>query len=637
MIDRYKLAFRSARRPALIIGYALLATAMLALIYYLRVADKPWENGVGARVAAGRNVKVIHHIISGMWYASWINLILCGLLAIAMPFIARPLASFERKKAGISPRSRAAFLIASLAAVGLALFVSLPRLDSSLWGDEEYTLRRSVIGEYERDAEDVPQLRALSWPETFWTYRKPNNHILNSVLTRISHATFFHQGAGPQQFHFSEPILRLPAFLAALGAVAATGYALACLGFLRAGIVAMFLLVLHPWFIRYGTETRGYAFVLLFCALSIVFLIKAIRRGRWRYWIAYGLCEFLMFLAYPGTFYLLVSMNLSALALALTARGGWANRRIQLGRLIVANVVAGMLVIQTMAPCYAQLKAYFAKSEGQHLDSWAWVFDNLSYLASGMPWRMWELGNPLCHTLEQRPLLGGLLLALAAAAFVAGTIRFYRASLQSRYLLALFLLQWPLLLGLSMLQGTGLYHWYSLAVLVPATMLIAVGIEWLSRAPFWGGARKLSWIGAPIYLGLFAVVAGPQISALRGHSIEPLRESVVATRAIVNPAHPDVDEVMTVGFHQATRAYDASMYFIRKSDPPEKFENLLAKASRENKPLFVNLAMLDGARGEFPGIMRIVDDPTQFALTGELRGMASNTTRYIFKYIGGGD
>ena len=449
MIRRYKDAIATASRRPLYIGYALLGLAIVGLTLYLRSAEVPWEDGVEARIAAGKNVKVEHHIVSGLWYGSWINLALSILLVIALPFLTQPLLRYERKAAGISRRSRPVFWIAAAAALGVAVAICVPRLDKSLWGDEEYTLRRSVIGEYERNAEDIPTFRPLSWSETMWSYKKPNNHILNSVLTRASHEAFHHPTTEASAFHFDEVILRLPAFLAALGAVVAIGYALACLGFVRAGILSMFLLAIHPWFIRYGTETRGYAFVLLLTPLAFCFLIKAVRRGRWRYWIAYCLSEFFLFLAYPGTFYLLVATNLSALLLTLNARGGWQNRWKLTGRMVTANIVAAMLVIQSMAPCYAQLKAYLKKSEGENISDLAWLGDNLSYILTGLPWRVWGEDNPLCHTLAQQPVLGGVLLTLAAVALIAGVIRLYATSIQGRILLCYFLLQWPLLIGLS--------------------------------------------------------------------------------------------------------------------------------------------------------------------------------------------
>ncbi|MGI9239331.1 MAG: hypothetical protein ACR2RV_00940 [Verrucomicrobiales bacterium] len=635
MIGRCWQLLQRAHRPTLLIGYAALAVTSLGLWLYLREAETPWRRGVEACIEAGRTVKVENHIVSGLWYGSWINLVLCGLLALALPFLAQPLSGFRRTRAGIAPRSRGAFVIASLIALSLAVSLCLPRLSKSLWGDEEYTLRRSVIGEYERVGDSPPELRPLTWQETWWSYKKPNNHVLNSVLTRLSHEMFFRQTDAPDQLHFDETILRLPAFLAALGAIVACAYALACLGFLRAGILAMFLLALHPWFLRYGTETRGYAFALLFAALSLAFLIKAVRRGRWQYWIAYALCEFLMFLAYPGTFYALIAMNLSALALTLSARGGWPNRRILTGRLLLANIVAGMLVIQTMAPCYAQLKAYLAKSEGSPPFSWPWLSDNISYLVSGMPWRPWQAENPLCHSLSQHPVLGVTLLTLSLAAVLAGVVRLYSASLQTRYLLPFFVLPWPLLVGISTLQGTMLYQWYSLLALVPTTMMIALGVEWLSRAKFLPSATGISPLPPLLFLGLFSVVTHQERVELRKNSVEPLRESVMETRTIVNPTHPDIEEVMTVGFVQPARAYDAAMYFIRRSDPPGRFESLLEKADAEGKPLFVNLALPNVARIEFPEIMQILDDPSQFERSAQFYGLANNTTRLVYRYIGG--
>ena len=168
-------------------------------------------------------------------------------------------------------------------------------------------------------------------------------------------------------------------------------------------------------------------------------------------------------------------------------------------------------------------------------------------------------------------------------------------------------------------------------------MLIALGVEWLVQARFWSGLRRFSPLITLIFVAMFAAAAWPQVKILRAHSVEPLRESVQVTRSVMNPSNPEIDKVITVGFVQATRGYDPTMYFIRPSDPKGKFESLLERSTTEKKPLFVNLAMPEAARQPtaFPEIMKFIDDPNQFELVKRIHGMTGYTTRYVYRYVGG--
>ncbi len=51
--------------------------------------------------------------------------------------------------------------------------------------DEDYSARRVIAGSYKVGADGKVSLEKLKWMETLYYYRKPNNHILHSVLGRL--------------------------------------------------------------------------------------------------------------------------------------------------------------------------------------------------------------------------------------------------------------------------------------------------------------------------------------------------------------------------------------------------------------------------------------------------------------------
>ncbi len=57
----------------------------------------------------------------------------------------------------------------------------------------------------------------------------------------------------------------------------------------RLGAVAGLLMALSPFQVYHGQETRMYSLLALNCALSALFLLKALKTGKWRFWVAYVL------------------------------------------------------------------------------------------------------------------------------------------------------------------------------------------------------------------------------------------------------------------------------------------------------------------------------------------------------------
>ena len=70
----------------------------------------------------------------------------------------------------------------------------------------------------------------------------------------------------------NEFVLRLPGFATSLAAVALLGILMRLWGFPWTGLLAAFLLAMHPWHVRYGIEARGYTFVVLLTISGMVML-----------------------------------------------------------------------------------------------------------------------------------------------------------------------------------------------------------------------------------------------------------------------------------------------------------------------------------------------------------------------------
>ena len=136
------------------------------------------------------------------------------------------------------------------------------------------------------------------WLDTLWKYRQPTNHVAYSVAARISLAGW-RAATGAERSAFDEVALRLPAWLAAWPRSSLLGLLVRALGFPAAAPAAAFLLAIHPWHLRYGADGRGYSFVVLATLASALFLLRALREDRWRFWLAAAASQALMLWTLP--------------------------------------------------------------------------------------------------------------------------------------------------------------------------------------------------------------------------------------------------------------------------------------------------------------------------------------------------
>ncbi|MCF6313673.1 MAG: hypothetical protein L3J39_14605 [Verrucomicrobiales bacterium] len=624
----------------------LVLMGMLSI--YLIFADKPWDPTLDFSASVSSKLRVHSYVVSGLWWGALINLSILSACLFGSLFYP-PAPSSTPSGIDQSTNSwkslpliqRRTILVLSLLAVALSAMLNAPLLNHSLWGDEEATARRFIVGHINRQSDQTLRLHTPSWEKTLWNFENgPNNHVLYSILGRVSHS-FAKPANGPDDLYFSEFWLRLPTYLSGLCAVATIAWLMVVLGFPRTAPLAATLLALHPWFVRWGTEARGYSLVLFLIPLILVFLLKALQSKKesqaWGWWLAYGFTEFLLIYAHLGSVYFLFPLNIAALLLA------WQQARLEhkslnplhhrrVWQYTTANLLGTILTIQLLAPCIKPLGTWLAKSRTKGDITWHWIEDWFSYFASGMPWSPWNESNPYCITLpdalEQSALLTSSALTLIAISLLIG---FFSLLLNQhhRYLLLPLLAPGLLTVLHAKVGGNLLYPWYMVGFLPLCIIVVSVGLERISAII--PKAKNSAWvIVALLFCGLFAILTHEQRQLYRNHPVEALARSVRETREVINPFDPKIDEVITLDVCHATRLYDPAHLRIRNL---AEFVAALKLADSTERPLFINMANTGLLTIYLPQIGQMIDNRELFQEPIVIHGLQNPCTRYIVQYI----
>jgi len=624
---------KRARSPYYV-GFFLLAAFLL---WYLLSADeKPWDftEKISLREEEGKTTPVRWHAAIGLWWGALFNLCVSLFFLLAGPLVLRSAPLTRRGSVPLTRGLRIGVFASAGIALAVSAFLNAPRLHQSLWGDEAFLLEKTVVGEFRWEGDPAePTFKSRPWTDTFFQYKTPNNHVLYSVAARLAHGPARIDPGDPKGAFFVEWKLRLPAFLAGLGALGALAWLLVSMGFPRAAMIAPWLLALHPWFVRYGSEARGYAFMLLFIPLLLITLLAALRDGRWRSWLLVGLVEFLLFASYLGSVYLLVVVNAVALLVVILDRElDGVQKRSQISRWFIASSLAGMAAVQMMLPLLPQLRLYMEQTAGTAKMGLDWVTDALSYMATGIPWRLWDVDNPhsiawsrggdAVHSLVVPGLV--ILVALALLGLVVGSRKGRGPAV--RLFAFVWLLPVVLMFLHNAISGTYLYPWYFLLGLPGLVVVLSIGLGAL------GAKSRILGIAAPVLLlGLYALAVNPASHLLRTVSSEPRAESVASFRAVTNPFYPEQDAVLSAGFHMENRAYDPLAYRIRTVS---ELQVLLDEARSSGRPLFIDMAQLGLAKEFHPEIVALLEDPAVFKQHAIFYGLAEQCTRRVYRSVG---
>src|SRR5262245_25713074 len=126
----------------------------------------------------------IHTVLVGVWWAAALNAVLCAVLLASSRAWARPGAGASEYTPKRVDRGT---LLLFLAAAALAGALRAPLASGSLWWDEAWTVRHTIVGKVEPGgAPGETRFRPTPWLDTLWYYRAPTNHVAYSVAARLA-------------------------------------------------------------------------------------------------------------------------------------------------------------------------------------------------------------------------------------------------------------------------------------------------------------------------------------------------------------------------------------------------------------------------------------------------------------------
>lgn len=532
-----------------------------------------------------------------------------------------------------APRVRRIGWAAMAVVAGLSAWSNAPRLGQSLWGDEARTLREFIVGQYHAGDDGRLTFDEATWGDAFFNFRTPNNHVLFSVVSRVSHCLLASPSADPGAAYFSEWAMRLPAWLAGIGAVFSVAGLGAVFGWRRAGWVAAVLLVLHPGFVRYAAEARGYAFLLALGPLLVIALARAVQTGRWRWWALAAVLDFALVYTWPLSLHAVAVANLGAVA-AVVCGHRWAGRdRVTLLlRCGLTALAAGALWWQLFAPNLIQLRFWMRGASARGVPGDGGWIDALGTMLTGRVWHDADATNPLLtpwvRTWQEHPWAVGLAGALVAAALAAGAVAVWRRTPFFRWWLPAVLVPPAVILVQAAISGSVLYPWYLMAAVPGVVLLMAIGVD-TAAARLTAYPAGRSALTAAAVSG-FALTGTEARAHLRQHPIEPNREASWRIQPVINPSHPEYHRhVLTAGFLMRNTIYDPG---VREFENVTQLRQLMDEAAGSGRDFIVIFAQRELARQSFPEIMALLDNPAVFEPVATLFGQEAYCTRHIVRH-----
>ena len=530
-----------------------------------------------------------------------------------------------------------------LAAVATCGFIAGPTMTHSLWDDELQSMNWYSLGRYERaGAEGEPRFKSWPWRRTFFGYTTPNNHVLYNVLSRACNETW-RAATRPQGWQFSHVAVRLPAFLAALGAVALVALVLKEFGFPAAGVVAAWFLAIHPWFTEHAALARGYTLVMLLSLAAVLVWRRALLTGSWIWWGCLAVVSFLLMWIYPASLFLLLALNLAAVILILRRVTPVAGPvRTQSSRWFCTNALAAAGALPFFLPLYPQMKKYIAALAVEPFDMGAaWLRDVFWSFIGGTTWihgassAEWQY-----HDMQLVVAVWGAAgpWVLATAVLVPFLVGVWTMARQGPLACSVVLctMAAPVLhFCYARLQRVFLYDWYVIYALPFVAMFWGLGAVAIGRmlgrlVPRWPAIVPAT---AAVLLVVCAVAAQPIRAWQTAHPRTPHLESVLVART--HPGDHRSEEnrrLVTFAFIHAPMLYDPNLITVRNR---AELVLLCRQADREGRGVVGSFPYIHLMEDELPRELQLLRDKRLFGRYVRLGSAETGFDRHVFFYTPG--
>jgi uncharacterized membrane protein len=608
-------------RSTFVARYVLLGL-MACIAIALLLAPKPWEHPhLG---------KLEDHVRVYSWWAGFINLVPLACLALTTGRWARPLPAHALEES--LPKLPKGFFLCVGGAMAACAILGFPRLGQSLWEDEEYSVRRCIVGGYRVQEDGNVVVKKLPWKVTLWNYGLPTNHIFQSILSRSIHSAW-RTIARPTGLQLSEAATRLPSYVSGILLVGVVALLAARFGLAWEGALAAWLIAIHPWHLRFATEARGYGLVALLILVSCLLAVNALDRGQWKWWIALAMANFALLYTWPPTLFTVLILNLCIAVSLFTEKRFSPARTVLALRWLVSGTFAGIVFLQLFLPCVPSLLSYM-KSARDFDGHMSWLKNVGSLFLTGSLWS--TSGQSTTPYMEYvlhasaHPVAFCVAIVLAVGFFALGIFRLWVMEPRARWLVAVLIFPGLLTYAYAVLRHKMLMEWYVGFMLQGIALMVAAGAFWaFSPLRKFPAAR---WAGTLLAVALVcasAVLSNPARQFLLTWGAERYRESVLATRPSLDPNAPENLKIITAATIQPPYVYDPR---ARRALTVEQYASLMQEADERGVALYVNNGFPPVLKTDFPGVFALLADPAAFEPVAYFTGVFGMLDRVVHRY-----
>ncbi|MDC0312034.1 glycosyltransferase family 39 protein [bacterium] len=580
-------------------------------------------NGIREKYEAGDKLSIRERIELGNWDAELGIGFLCVILLGSCWLWARKLP--ENNGLKIDRRKLSwKFWLPLLLAVVLAGNFRAPRLDHSLWNDEELAVRKYIVGSYVVDpATGNLEFNPVSWERTFFYSLSGNNHIVQSVMSRIGNSVWA-KAIGAEKGAFSESALRMGSLIAALATVALFGFWLAREGHPVAGITGAFILALNPWHIRYAVEARGYSVLLLFVVLLFFCLHPALLTNRWRWWIGFGAAQTMALLSFAASLLLIAPLNLVVLVLLAKGRNGYGFWRWA----FVCACGAG-LVGFFMLPTIIGSMGWLSTLREVELNRSEWPRELWGHMMLGTHWftsnPKFEDGIGIRNMLDSGVAMQVLItvgIPLLALVGIGIAIAKNAAARLHIFVMAGAILVIGMYRSFS---DTPFHIWYAIYLL----LLFIVAFGFLGEAATLLFKIKASRrgivqaIGVVVVVGFYGWISQAPRESIVKFERHPMRAAVGKVRGDKIPAVDAGEGLVTVSFGSGAKQLQSYDPRVRSPKTLQEFEGTRVQARKNGDRLVVYVTGPLHIKLSKPEILAVLEDKKQFKNRGLVKGIES--------------
>lgn len=611
----------------------VLGAVLLGLAVYLVVGEKPWEGNAAELLRQGKSIYFLDRVRIYDWWFGAGNLIVVALLAWTAPRWLHGSEPPADPSLAPPPPTGAAFPVFVAAAVVAAALLAMPRLTFDFWDDERTTVHYFADGGYRQDHDGQVEAWRPRWRRVLhWGGRPgPNNHVPHTIAVRLG-LDAWRALRAPQTNFADERVVRVPAFLAGMAALPAVALLLRRLGFAAGGAFVACLLAIHPWFVRYASEARGYSLLAALIPALLGSLLAAFHRGTWLRWSTFVGLGAMILWDFPGAV-LLVALANAAVVAELVRRRHQPGTREHLVRWGICTVIAACVWVQLMGANMLLLAFHTPWNEDPA--RLGIVQDVLSHLWAGTFWRVVDAPEHYIEVADLArawPLLFPLLVATTLALVALGTVQLVRRSRLHAWLAAVLILPTPLLLAAQMSRSSIFYPFYAFLALPCIAILLGIGFESAFARFGEPRMRRAATLGAmALFVAAYAVSTQPVLHALRSEPIQPSREAVALMRPVRDPLSPANDRVLTASWLRTPFYYDPR---VQELSERGELRALMQEADATDKALFVSWTNPVWARRRLPGLVGLVENPAIFEPIAELYGFEPRGHMVVYRYRG---